>query len=162
MVITESDKKRFWAKVRKTEGCWLWVGATKTGGYGQITVDGRSRGAHVVSYSIEKGSIPDQLFVLHECDTANCVNPQHLFLGTQADNMKDKVKKGRQAKGSELNHPDKKGSLNPSAKLSEDKVEEIKRLRQSGEYSLRQLGKLYGVSHRTIIRVLNGKGWAHV
>lgn len=104
---------RFWKRVVKSDGCWLWTGNRAVGGYGVILPGGGTRGlalAHRVSWEIHFGPIPDGMHVLHKCDNPPCVNPAHLFLGTQRDNNTDKVRKGRQAKaetsGSRL-HPEK-------------------------------------------------------
>jgi len=88
---------RFWSKVRKTEGgCWLWIGSqTAPGWHGIIMWEGRRQTAHRVSWQIHRGPIPDGLKVLHRCDVAPCVNPAHLWLGTQRDNMQDCSAKGR-------------------------------------------------------------------
>lgn len=80
-------------------GCWLWVGADRSGsrddGYGQIVVDGKKCAAHRVAWELFRGPIPDGLFALHRCDVMPCVNPDHLFLGTRSDNMRDMTRKGR-------------------------------------------------------------------
>ncbi len=88
---------RFWHKVNKTETCWLWTGHTNYSGYGLFR---RSRGsqevrAHRVSWDLHYGQVPEGLLVLHKCDVRNCVNPDHLFLGTQPDNVRDCEVKGR-------------------------------------------------------------------
>ena len=94
--------ERFWPKVQKTDTCWLWTGATMRGGYGELSAGGSpqyGRGhplhAHRVSWELAYGPIPDGLWVLHICDTPACVRPDHLFLGTHADNMADMSHKGR-------------------------------------------------------------------
>lgn len=89
--------RRFWAKVEKGPGCWLWTGAKNSRGYGQTAsgLKGKSKLAHRASYEHFYGPIPDGLYVLHRCDVPHCVNPQHLFVGTAADNMQDAVRKGR-------------------------------------------------------------------
>ncbi len=86
--------ERFTAKVKRTPGCWLWQGSLTPLGYGQFSYLGDQR-AHRASWRIFCGEIPSGMFVLHRCDVRNCVNPEHLFLGTQADNIRDKVAKGR-------------------------------------------------------------------
>lgn len=90
---------RFWAKVDKSaahNGCWVWTGARRGKGYGDIVGDaGRRIAAHQLSYKWAHGSIPDGLFVLHKCDNKLCVNPDHLFVGTHQDNMDDMVEKVR-------------------------------------------------------------------
>jgi len=86
---------RFWINVRKTDGCWLWTGAHKPSGYGDIWYRNRPQIAHRVSWQIYHGAIPKELHVLHSCDIPSCVNPAHLFLGTAKDNAADCIRKGR-------------------------------------------------------------------
>lgn len=87
---------RFWEKVSKTDGCWLWVGCLMTSGYGSFWVGpGHGKdGAHRVSFKIAYGDFDENLYVLHNCDVKKCVRPDHLFLGTQTDNMRDCAAKG--------------------------------------------------------------------
>ena len=91
---------RFWPKVQKSDGCWLWTGAIKSNGYGHIGSEGpggylKVRTTHRVSWELHFGPIPAGLLVLHRCDVRNCVRPDHLFLGTHTDNMLDCIAKGR-------------------------------------------------------------------
>src|SRR5258708_26780104 len=88
-------EERFWAKVCKTDSCWLWTGATRTGGYGAVGRNRKVVQAHRVAWEMAHGPIMDDLYVLHRCDTPSCVNPEHLFLGTAKDNMDDFVAKRR-------------------------------------------------------------------
>lgn len=94
---------RFWEKVDQGEAdeCWPWTASTDRYGYGQFHVDGRSLRAHRVSYELANGAIPEGRLVMHTCDNPPCVNPAHLVLGTAAENMQDKVRKGRQSNGRE-------------------------------------------------------------
>lgn len=90
--------ERLMEKVVKTEGCWLWTGSVTKKGYGQISQGRRGLRpiqVHVASYEIHVGPVPDDKCVLHECDTPNCIRPDHLFLGTEADNTHDMMRKGR-------------------------------------------------------------------
>lgn len=126
-------ESRFWSKVQKSEGCWLWQGATgSTSPYGVIRAFGRQTTAHRVSYRLANGPIPAGQQVLHTCDNPLCVKPSHLFLGTQLDNMRDMISKGRQATGHKLNHSDQTGELNANAKLTNDQVAEMRRLFAAG------------------------------
>jgi hypothetical protein len=86
---------RFWSKVRKSDGCWLWGASIKTTGYGQFFRGPRIEKAHRVSYELTHGPIPEGLYVLHRCDVRACVRPDHLFLGTISDNSRDMIYKGR-------------------------------------------------------------------
>src|SRR3990167_1210519 len=91
-------KERFWKKVQKgdsPEKCWEWKSCKNPEGYGQFTIDGKKVYAHRYSWELHNGTIPDGLWVLHHCDNPACVNPDHLFVGTQTDNMQDMISKGR-------------------------------------------------------------------
>ena len=90
--------ERFWNKVMKiveTDECWEWIAFKNKDGYGLFGYNGKNQKAHRVSWQLHNGPIPDGLCVLHKCDNPSCVNPNHLFLGTNADNIKDRVNKNR-------------------------------------------------------------------
>jgi hypothetical protein len=98
VVFDSSDLRRFIAKVEAGDGCWLWTSQRTPEGYGQFHFGRRGTPpwyAHRLAWELSNGPIPDGLSVLHHCDTPSCVNPQHLFLGTQTDNMQDASRKGR-------------------------------------------------------------------
>ena len=128
-------------------GCWEWTACTDTSGYGQIRFNGTLVKAHRLSYELHVGEIGDK-HVLHKCDNPACVNPQHLFLGTQADNIADMVAKGRQARG----------KSHGSAKLTEADVLAIR----ADNRPQRAIAPDYGISHRLISDIKNRKIWAHV
>ena len=88
----------FWSLVDKSDGCWLWRGPQNGKGYGRIYHNKKRQVAHRIAYELTVGPIPDGLFACHKCDNPICVNPDHLFLGTQQDNMRDWTQKGK-------NHP---------------------------------------------------------
>lgn len=146
---------RFEAKVEKTDGCWRWLGAKHGKGYGHFKMptgkgDGRIEKAHRTAYNLYVGEIPDGLMVLHRCDNPSCVNPDHLFLGTNDDNMKDMVAKGRG------NGP--RGEEQHFARLTEQAVESI---RSSGKSGV-ALAAQHKVSPATISDVRNRKTWRHI
>lgn len=132
-------------------GCWLWIGATGSDGYGKAIVDGRSRRAHRVSWEMFRGEIPPDVVICHRCDNPPCVNPSHLFLGTQLDNIADRHSKGRSA--------GPRGVLNPNAKLNPKAVREIRELRARG-LLLREIAARVGVSRTSVRNALSGKTWA--
>lgn len=112
---TSKDIERFWSKVDKSDNhdhCWLWTDKPNPKGYGSIGVSGKTYRAHRVSYELAYGPIPDGLNVLHTCDNRICVNPNHLFIGTQLENIQDRDIKGRQTRG----------ESHPRSKLTEDQV----------------------------------------
>lgn len=142
--------ERFDAKfVRGSDAeCWMWTAGLR-GGYGGIKVGRTVRLAHRVAYELYIGPIPEGLCVCHHCDVRTCVNPAHLFLGTNADNVVDRNFKNRQARGEKIGR----------AKLTETKVLEI---RAAEGLSQRRLAASYGVSLSLISYIRNGKSWAHV
>lgn len=133
-------------------GCWLWTMAFDAHGYGRFNRRGRMVKAHRCSYEMSVGPIPDGLFVCHRCDTPACVRPDHLFLGTPADNMHDMMSKGRHRT------VDQRGENNGNRKLTEAEVREIR----SCGGMLREVAARYGVTLATISAVRLRKVWKDV
>lgn len=141
-------------------GCWLWIGAEQGSyGYGRIKVDGNVIPAHKYSYQRFVGQVPDGMLVCHRCDNPACVNPYHLFIGTNQDNSDDKVRKNRQAKGVKLakaqyeNRP--RGERNGNSKLSYEQVNNI----LSIDMPQRKLAKMFGVSQALISKIKRKEMW---
>ncbi len=132
-------------------GCWILKRSLNGGGYPRIWDGYRVRVAHRVSYEVFIGAIPNGLYVLHKCDNKRCVNPKHLFTGTQSDNMKDSSKKGRISYG-DSHH---------TSKLNAIKVRQIRGGRAFG-FSNYSLAKHHGVHESTIRDVISGRTWKWV
>ncbi len=158
MHTRKSIDERFHEKYEIVEpgGCWVWMGSINSNGYGGIraaslTDGGRSDiGAHRLSWMIHHGPIPPGICILHKCDNPPCVNPEHLWLGTYADNTADRVAKGRSGSAS--------GESNGRAKLTDDQVAEIRVIGRS--MFQREIGKLFDVDQSLISLILNNKRWS--
>lgn len=169
-------EQRFWSKVNKDgptaphmdTPCWLWTASKRNKGYGAFayTLDGvmvQDR-AHRYSYQLHIGTIPPGLFVLHRCDTPACVNPDHLFLGTNQDNVTDMYSKGRgtyPGDGTrEINW--ERGEEHHAAKLTEDRVRELRALHATGGWSYSQLGRRFGIGAPCAYKIAKRLLWKHV
>lgn len=149
------NERRFWARVEKTDACWLWTGARSNDGYGSMTYrDPEGTRHHIRTHRVVwllagLGPIPEGGFICHRCDTPLCVRPDHLFLGTQTDNMRDMMSKGRGPTA----------ERNGSARLTSDQVEEIRRRYAEGGITHRQLAEEYGVHAGTISKITLRTRW---
>lgn len=156
--------ERFWAKVDKSSGqngCWTWTASTDHDGYGQIgNGSGRMVKAHRTSWELHNGPIPDGLHCLHRCDNPPCCNPSHLFLGTNADNMRDCAAKGRCLAQA---HPERaaRGASHGHVKLTEDAVTSIRERAERGE-AQRAIGRELGVGQSAISKIVRRVNWKHV
>lgn len=160
----EALHRRFWSKVciLEPDECWLWTAATHHNGYGAFNNGIRVAAlAHRVSYEIENGPIPEDMMVLHTCDNRACVNPRHLFIGTQLNNMRDAAAKHRIPGNSRGATIPARGERNGTAVLTETKVISIRRDRQDG-LTYREISDKYGVAVMTAHKVVTRKTWAHV
>lgn len=140
-------------------GCWEWLGATDYG-YGRIMIGSRTdhtrkpERTHRLSYELCIGEIPNGLFVCHKCDNPSCINPEHLFLGTHAENMKDKYAKGRCARLA--------GEKNPRAKLTAENVYSMRMERAKAGTSYAKLARKYGVVPSVAQKAVKGEAWKDV
>lgn len=194
LVATPALVARFWAKVDKNGPtparcpelgpCWMWQAATNKDGYGIFTVGRSAKRAHRIAWALTYGQLVVGLGVLHHCDTPSCVNPTHLFTGTDADNIRDMFAKGRQVtwikatgghngththeerrpygvRNGNYTQPHKRprGEAHPAAVLTAMQVEEIRARYRAGGVSHRALGRTYGVSHATIGYIVRGEVW---
>jgi len=151
-------KARFWAYVEKSAGCWEWRGGLFSGGYGQFRWGSRKMRAHRVSWQLANGDVPVGMCVCHRCDNRKCVRPDHLFLGTQADNIRDRDSKGRGPKGRPNPKNSKPGESNPSAKLCREDVDRIRILASSG-YTQRAIATAFRMSESQIGNIVHGRCW---
>ena len=135
--------ERFWIKVKKggKNECWEWTGS-KLKKYGGISFNGQATTAHRVSWIVQNGKIPNNLYVCHKCDNPICVNPNHLFLGTQKDNMKDCLMKDRKNVG-----------------LTRKQRIKVRELFSTGKYLQKELSEKFSVSRATINRIINFNAW---
>lgn len=148
-----SDERWFWNKIDYTSFCWNWLGWKTAKGYGEFRFEGKNNiRAHRLSYRLKIGPIPDGLFVLHKCDNPSCVRPDHLFLGTLAENCRDRHRKGRTAKGSQ----------NGWAKLTELDIKSIRKLASTTSLLQKEIADRFGVTSENIRHILSGKTWRHV
>jgi hypothetical protein len=139
-------------------GCRIWTGDTDDDGYGMIKVGGKRRRAHRVSYEQENGPIPEDVQALHSCDNPPCIRADHLFLGTNEDNHRDKCIKGR-ARNGQMNGFRQRGSQNGRAVLTEAQV---LRMRADKDTSTNAFAREFGVRWTTANAARNGKHWSHL
>ena len=145
--------------------CWIWEGCKQgNNGYGAYQHEKKRVLAHRFSYLIHKGEIPKGMSVCHACDEPSCVNPDHLFIGTHADNMRDMERKGRSNSSARIEAArmvDKRGELHPSAKLTEQAVIFMRQLKRDGR-TYKELSVMFGVNHRTVTSAVLGHTWSHL
>ncbi len=148
--LTVSERIELNSIPEPNSGCYIWVGGITQSGYGRLKVDGKMFRSHRLVWEKENGFIPDGLCVCHRCDNPLCVNPDHLFLGTNAENTADKMKKGR--------HFAQYGEMHGQAKLTKAEVIEIR----STPYLPSEMARKYGVSRSTIKNIKKRKVWTHL
>lgn len=158
ITLSKSKIDEFLSKVEVDEatGCHNFVGHCNPEGYGQLYVAYRKKGkhterAHRIAWSIAHGEVPECLCVLHTCDNPSCVNPEHLYLGTNADNMKDKADRERIV-----------GERNPNAKLTERQVLDVLKMFHEDKCTIGAIAREYAVGHSTIGNIVKGRRWKHI
>ena len=133
-------------------GCWEWQGCKTKDGYGVIKIKGRTKRVHRIAYRIFNGDFDPSLCICHKCDNPSCCNPNHLFVGTQKDNIRDMVAKGRS----------NKGEKNPLSKLTKEDIFDIRRLYRIGNLTQQEIADKFGVNQQTISKIVNRKNWKHL
>ena len=151
--------ERLNAKTKKrNNGCWEWQGYLASGtGYGVMSVGNRPKGVHRVAYELNHGPIPKGMCVCHTCDNRKCIRPDHLFLGTKADNLEDMRAKGRQAKGKKVSNP---GSTNGNSRITEDDVRKIRQQYEDGVAQV-ELARRFGIDQTNVSCIVRRVTWKH-
>jgi hypothetical protein len=179
----QQTKDHFWDRVDKSGDCWIWTGSVRGKGYGSLTIDNRGVVAHRVAWELTHGPIPDGIQVCHNCpggDNPLCVRPDHLFLGTNAENAADRKRKGGYASGDQhwshrnahllprgedwaLTHSDcaPVGESHPGAKNTEERVRAIRQLVAAG-IPQAAISKMFGLSPSNVCAIVNRRIWKHV
>lgn len=147
--------ERFWNKIEicGDDECWNWKTQKGKQRYGKCKIDGIIFRSHRIAWELVNGKIPDGLCVCHHCDNPSCCNPRHLFLGTHKENMVDMRQKGKGARCP--------GISNPSAKLTESQVLEIRKLKNEG-MNYTKIGSLFGVGRCEVRNICNRNTWKHI
>lgn len=148
-----SAAERFWSRVSTGPlgDCWLWRGAVHRDGYGSFKMSGQQVAAHRAAWILTRGPVPEGMLLCHHCDTPACVNPSHLFIGTNGDNLADMARKGRSLRGERNGH----------AVLREADVRAVRRRAALGE-SIRQLAREFGITDSSMRKAIRGHSWSHV
>jgi hypothetical protein len=157
---------RFWPKVTKGDDCWEWSRKRDRRGYGRFaTTSSRYVSAHRMAWELTHGEIPKGLSVLHRCDNPPCVRPDHLFLGTPADNVADMLAKGRESRGKQhgaaIKNP-RRGSDKPEAILTDDQVRAIRAAFTGKRGELAALARRYGIRPSHAWKIVHRTIWAHI
>ena len=160
---TPKDETRFWIKVNKTDTCWLWTASVLSCGYGSFHLNSHRYPAHRLAYMFTYGDIPAGMFVCHACDVRNCVRPEHLWLGTQKDNIHDAVAKGRFYQGGAVSpQRQARGNQIPQAVATPDLVRAIRRRYAEGQTVIVHLAREFGVGRMVARGIIEGITWRHI
>jgi len=138
-----SSEARFWKSVEKTNYCWIWIKQKNRRGYGKFSLKNKTIAAHKYSYELVKGAVPDGLYVCHKCNNPSCVNPDHLYAGTNSQNTLDSVVSG----------------THRTAKLNFEMAQQIRKIYAGGGVTQKQIGEKYGVGGDIVSEIVNHKIW---
>jgi hypothetical protein len=162
-IKTRPDNERFnqYVEPEPNTGCFIWTGALNIGGYGKFgkyisTRKMKTVAAHRFAYEMANGAIPDGKVICHKCNNRLCVNPDHLYAGTQLANMADAIRAGTHIS---LNQKPLRGEKHPSAKLTNEQAQEMRRLFSEG-ITKSMLARKYGVANNTVHYVITGKSYS--
>ena len=165
----DKDIARFWGKVDKSGDCWVWTASLQGRGYGSFSAQGRRHQAHRWIFQRINGSVPADIDICHQCDNPRCVRPSHLFSGSRSVNMRDCAHKGRNGMqtmpfkssliGNSITRP--RGEAQGSAKLTADKIRQIKHLSLSGMSSA-EIAPIFGIHAGHVRKILTKRAWSHV
>jgi hypothetical protein len=159
-ILGKKFAERFWSHVNRDQNCWIWNGNKDRQGYGIVRARPRLYRAPRVAWVIANGlEIPEGMMVCHRCDNPSCVNPSHLFLGSNDENIHDKVGKNRQ---SHARNTGSKGEKHPRARLSEKDVMEIRAKYQPFLVTAKMLAKEFDISEREIRSIIYRENWSHI
>jgi len=166
MRLDKSVQSRFENKIEKVDTvqeidglCWEWTCMTHDYGYGRFSIDGKWFLAHRISWRLYEGNIPDEKYVLHKCHNEKCVNPDHLYIGTQKDNVEDAVNQGN---FEDRKNGDVSGEINGQSKLSADDVRQIRRKYEETEKTYYDLSNEYGISFGCVGKIVRRERWEHI
>jgi HNH endonuclease len=154
-----TPEERFWRNVIKSDGCWTYK-STGQRGYGKLHVEGKHLRAHRFSWELHFGKIPLGMLVCHKCDNPSCVRPDHLFMGTSADNTADMLAKGRYVAPIRTNNP--RGELHHNSKITNADAQCIKALWAKGGMRQADIGAMFGISQTSVYYIVSGRNWAHI
>ena len=152
MLNLETVRSKFESRFipEPNSGCWLWTASVSSDGYGHMAVNGKLVGAHRLAYLLYRGPIPPNRYICHKCDVPGCVNPDHLFVGTPADNTRDSFKKGRMVRA--------RGEEQHLSRLTKDNVPQLVQRWRFGERTI-DLAQEFEVGETTLHNIWSGNSW---
>lgn len=158
--MKQTTEERFWSKVSRmpNDECWPWIPRHGGVGYGKFWLNKKIIGAHVASWILHFGGVPEGKEVCHKCDNRICVNPNHLFVGTRQENVADAIMKGRLRYG--LRNL-RRGEDHPNASIDDRRARIIKQLLTEGRLTRKQIAETVGVTGNVIDGIRKGVTWRH-